>query len=104
MPVSRRPRKKPNPGHKAERCDAARRLVFVAIFRISVIDRAFRACGDHEFASFDAARKEGLKAALAIGSEEVANGAAYFAAEIRVEAGEGLLGRFAVSVGASPLQ
>ena len=73
-------------------------------FRISVINRTFSACEDHELPSLDAARKEGVKAALAIGSEEVANGSPFFAAEILVENGQELLGRVVVSLGASPLK
>ena len=73
-------------------------------FRISVVNQTFRASNDHELASFDEARKQGIKAALAIGADEVANGEPYFGAEVLVEDGDETLGRFVVSVGASPLQ
>ena len=73
-------------------------------FRISVVDQAFRASNDHELASFDEARKHGIKAALAIGAGEVANGEPYFGVEVLVEDGDETLGRFVVSVGASSLQ
>lgn len=73
-------------------------------FRISVVNQTFRASNDHELASFEHARKHGIGAALAIGAEEVTGGEPYFAAEVLVENGQKLLGRFVVSVGSSPLQ
>lgn len=74
------------------------------IFRISVVNQTFRASDDHELPSVDAALKQGIKAALAIGSDEVTDGSPFFAAEIRIEDGPETLGRFVVSIGASPLQ
>ena len=73
-------------------------------FRISVTNQTFRSSNDHELPSFEEARKQGISAALAIGVGEVANGQAAFGAEVRVEAGEETLGRFVVSVLASPIQ
>ena len=74
------------------------------MYRISVIDQTFRACNEHECSTHDAAREHGIKAALAIGSEEVAKGKPFFGAEVRVELHKEILGRFLVSIGASPLQ
>ena len=73
-------------------------------FRISVVNQTFRATNDHELASFDDARMHGIRAALAIGTDEVTNGKPYFGAEVIVENGRKLLGRFVVSVGASSIQ
>lgn len=72
-------------------------------YRISVINQTFRASDHHELPSFEAARTHGIKAALEIGTEEVMNGSPFFGAEILVEDGEELLGRFVVSIGATPL-
>ena len=74
------------------------------IYRISVVNRTFSACDDHEMPSADAAGRQGIKAALAIGAEEVGNGEPFFGAEIRVEDGGETVRRFVVSVGASELQ
>lgn len=74
------------------------------MFRITVINQTFTASEDHDLPSLDEANRTGIKSALTIGLEEVVNGNAYFGAEIRVENGEDTLGRFVVSVGASPLQ
>ena len=73
-------------------------------FRVSVINQTFTACNDHDLPSLDDARKQGVKAALAIGGDEVVNGKSFFGAEVRVEDGDETLGRFLVSVGWSELQ
>ena len=73
-------------------------------FRITVINEHFRTCNDHELASVEAARKQGIKAALAIGADEVNSGKPFFGAEVRIEDGDEKFGRFVVSVGVSPLQ
>jgi len=68
-----------------------------------VINESFRACDSHELLSADEASKQGIKAALAIGSDEVANGKEFFGAEVLVERDGQTVGRFVVSIGASPL-
>ncbi|HEX5258696.1 MAG TPA: hypothetical protein VFW35_07935 [Sphingomicrobium sp.] len=73
-------------------------------FRITVINQTFSACDEHELPSFEAARMQGIKAALEIGSDEVANGNPFFAAEVLVADGDETLGRFVVSIGASSIQ
>ena len=73
-------------------------------YRISVTNQTFRSRNEHECSSTDAARKHGIKAALAIGSDEIINGKPFFGAEVCVELGDETLGRFVVSIGASPLQ
>lgn len=72
-------------------------------YRISVINQTFRASNQHDLPSFEAARIHGIKSALEIGAEEVINGSPFFGAEILVEDGNELLGRFVVSIGASQL-
>jgi hypothetical protein len=74
------------------------------MFRITVINQTFRASNDHELATLEDARKQGFKAALAFGAEEVTNGKAFFGAEVLVEGEEMALSRFVVSIGASSLQ
>ena len=48
--------------------------------------------------------KQGIKAALAMGTDEVNAGKPFFGAEITIEDGAEMLSRFVVSVGASPLK
>jgi hypothetical protein len=76
----------------------------VPTYRITVINQTFRACDEHDLPSFDAARVQGIKAALDIGSAEVASGNPFFAAEILIADGDEAPSRFVVSIGASPIQ
>ena len=73
------------------------------LYKITVNNRTFTACDDHDMPSIEAAGRQGIRAALAIGAEEVGEGEAYFGAEIRVEEEGKIVGRYVVSVGASPL-
>lgn len=73
-------------------------------FRITVINHTFRASNDHELPSLAEATKQGIKAALEIGTDEVANGKSFFGAEVHVKEDEESLGKFVVSVGMSPIQ
>ena len=81
-------------------------MLYVAMptFRISVVNKTFSACEEHELATAGEARTQGIKGALAIGCDEVAKGKEFFGAEVKVEKDEVLLGRFVVSVGASPIE
>src|SRR4051812_10988800 len=71
---------------------------------LSVLNETFTACDEHELTTATDARDEGIKGALAIGSDEVAKGKHFFGAEVKIEQGEELIGRFVVSVGASPIE
>ena len=73
-------------------------------FRISVLNETFSACDEHELDTATDARAEAIKGALAIGSDEVTKGKQFFGAEVKIEHGDGLIERFVVSVGASPLE
>jgi hypothetical protein len=76
----------------------------VPLFRISVLNETFSACGEHELATASDAKTEGIKGALAMGSDEVSKGKQYFGAEVKIEEGDELVGCFVVSVGASPIE
>ena len=80
------------------------RYILMPTYRITVVNQTFRASNQHECPSTDAARKHGIRAALAIGSDEVMNGKPFFGAEVQVEQDDEMLGRFIVSIGSSPLQ
>jgi hypothetical protein len=73
-------------------------------FLISVLNETFSACEEHELTTATAARDEAIKGALAIGSDEVVKGKQFFGAEVKIEHGDELIGRFVVSVGASPIE
>jgi hypothetical protein len=69
-----------------------------------VIDQTGTASNDEDLASLEDAREHGVKAAIAIGSDEVARGKAFFGAEVLVENGEETLSRFIVAIGTLPLR
>jgi hypothetical protein len=74
------------------------------LFRISVLNETFSASDAHELATASDAKTEGIKGALAIGSDEVSKGKPFFGAELKIEEGDELVGRFVVSIGASPIE
>jgi len=76
----------------------------VPLFRITVVNKNFSACDEHDLGTTDEARTEGIKGALAIGSDEIVNGKEFFGAEVKVERDNQLVGRFVVSVGASAIE
>ena len=73
-------------------------------FRITVINAEFCASEDRDLPSLEAARKQGIKAALAMGADEVHAGKPFFGAEVCVEADGETVSRSVVSIGASLLQ
>ena len=73
------------------------------IFTISVVNESFTASDEHDVPSLDRATAEALRAALQIGTDEVVGGERFFAAEVKVETANEVVGRFIVSVGASPI-
>lgn len=79
-------------------------LAGVPNYQIHVVNSDYEACNDSDALNFDGARKQGLRAALQIGIEEVCNGTPFFGAEVRVELDGELMERFVVSIGQSPLR
>jgi hypothetical protein len=75
----------------------------VTIFRITVANQSFRACGSHDLPSVEAARQEGIRSALGMGCDEVRRGKEFFGAEVTIDCDEEVVGRFIVSIGASSL-
>ena len=73
-------------------------------YSIRVVNRDFATTNEYELSSMEAARTEALKSALQIGSEEVWEGKAFFAAEISIENDHEPTERMMVAVGASPLR
>ena len=74
------------------------------MLRISVINETFNSSNQHEAATLSDAQQRAITGALEIGVQEVSKGKPFFAAEVQVENGHELLGRFVVSMGWSPLQ
>ena len=72
-------------------------------FQISIVNETFTSSNNHDGLSLDDATAQAIKGALQIGSDEVVRGKQFFAAEVTVKSANEMVGRFIVSVGASPL-
>lgn len=72
-------------------------------FQITIDNETFSSSNNHEVHSLDAASAQALSAALRIGSDEVLAGNKFFAAEVKVETANEVVGRFVVSIGTSSL-
>jgi hypothetical protein len=72
-------------------------------YRISIVNKHFRASDEHELASHEAAVKEALQGALQIGADEVCGGAQFFGAEVGVECDGEVFQRLVIAIGASAL-
>ena len=79
------------------------RELVMPTFQISITNETFASSNSHDVHSLDDATAQALTAALRIGSEEVAGGKPFFAAEVKVGTANETVGRFVVSIGASPL-
>jgi hypothetical protein len=74
-------------------------------FEIHVVNSDFDACDEIEANDFEEAARQGLRAALLIGVDELCTGKTpFFGAEIRVESGGEVKQRFMVGMGQSPLK
>ena len=76
----------------------------MATYRITIIDKHLTASDDYDCGDVVAAWKHAMRGALAIAKEEVSHGNPYFAAELVLDEGKKRIGRYVVSVGASPLK
>jgi len=75
----------------------------MAGYRITIINRDFRASEDVEASSLDAARTEALRGALNIGTDEICEGKMFFGAEISIQGDGHEPERLMVAIGTSPL-
>lgn len=81
----------------------ATRLDLMASFQIYIVNSDFACCNDIEAHGPDEAREQALRGALAIGTDEICKGNAYFGAEVRIELDGDTKDRFLVSIGQSRL-
>ena len=75
----------------------------VPTFRITVTNSEFDTTIEQDLADLSAAKAEALKGVLDLGSEQVAAGTPFFAAEVTI-CGESDTARFVVALGVSELQ
>ena len=80
-----------------ERLIALGRYVRMPTFCISVTNNVFSASSRHDVPTLEAASKEGLRSALAIGSDELVGGETEFRADVCVD-GHNVARRFTVAL------
>lgn len=73
-------------------------------YRVHVVNRDFASSDDREFPNMEVARTEAIRGALQIGTQEVCEGRAFFAAQITIDNDHAPTERILVAVGASPIQ
>jgi len=76
----------------------------MATYRISVINEHFSSSDEHECDDVVKAWQQALRGAIEIAAEQVSHGNPFFGAEVRLDEGNKRIGRYVVSVGASPLK
>jgi hypothetical protein len=76
----------------------------MASFQIIIVNSDFDCCNDIDAHDDDDARSQALRGALAIGTDEICKGIAFFGAEVRIEVKGDIKERFLVSIGQSPLR
>ena len=76
----------------------------MATYQISVVNEHLTSSNEHESADVLTALKYAIRSALDIAADQVSHGSPYFGAEVRLEEGNKLIGRYVVSAGASPLK
>jgi hypothetical protein len=76
----------------------------MATYRISVINEHYTASDDHEADDVTKAWQQAIKGALDIACDQVSHGNPFFGAEVTLDEGKKRIGRYLVSVGASPLK
>jgi hypothetical protein len=73
-------------------------------YRVSIVNEHFSHSGDEEAPDVVKAWQKALASAIAIAAEQVSHGSPFFGAEVTLEEGNKTIGRYVVSVGASPLK
>jgi hypothetical protein len=76
----------------------------MANYRLSIINEHFSSEADLEATDQLGAWQEALRSAITIAADQVSHGNPFFGAEIRLQEGSKLVGRYVVSVGATPLK
>jgi hypothetical protein len=73
-------------------------------YRVTIINEHFSQEGEQESPNAVEAWKKALASTIEIAADQVAHGNPFFGAEVKIEEGNKLVGRYVVSVGATPLK
>ena len=76
----------------------------VRAWELSVTNEHFSSSNEYNCSDAVSAWHQAIRGALDIATDQVSHGSPYFGAEVRLEEGNKLIGRYVVSAGASPLK
>jgi len=107
--MSGRPTRGPSPRVHNEGCSwepdtGLYRFAGMPTYRVSIVNEHFSQDGEHEAADVVTAWQSAIRAAIEIAADQVSHGAPFFGAEVTLDEGNKQIGRYVVSVGATPLK
>lgn len=73
-------------------------------YAVTIVNEHFSQSGEHDAPDNIAAWKTAISSAITIAADQVSHGNPFFGAEVTVALGEEKVGRYLVSVGATPLK
>jgi hypothetical protein len=73
-------------------------------YRVAIVNSHFSQEGAQEARDEVDVWQKAIASAIAIGGDQVSHGAPFFGAEVTIEQGNKQIGRYVVSVGATPLK
>ena len=78
--------------------------VRMPIYNITIVNEHFSQAGEQEAPDNSAIWKQAISSAISIAADQVSHGNPFFGAEVTVSQGQEQIGRYLVSVGATPLK
>ena len=76
----------------------------MAIYSVSIVSEHFAATEDQESPDVLKAWQKAIRSAVVIAADQVSHGNPFFGAEVTLDQGNKRIGRYVVSVGATPLK
>ena len=73
-------------------------------YRLTIVNEHFSSSSEQESSDVVKAWQKAIRSALTIAADEVSHGKPLFAAEVTLDEGNKRIGRYLVSVGATPLK
>jgi hypothetical protein len=73
-------------------------------YRVTIINEHFTQSGEQDSPDVVTAWKQAIASAIEIGKDQVSHGNPFFGAEVTLQEGNKQIGRYVVSVGATPLK
>jgi hypothetical protein len=73
-------------------------------YHVSIVNEHYSQSGEQEAADVVSAWQKAIASTIALAADQVSHGNPFFGAEVTLEQGNKQIGRYVVSVGASPLK